>query len=434
MILVDTRLKKREDSGNILKVGMIGSGEMAKGMINQIINHTEGMTVACTYGRNASKVKDVFESLGLTKYVLTNDLDAAEDAIAQGLCVITDDIDTLCKLSSIEVLVESTGAIEFAAETILKAFKNKKHVLSFNAELDSTLGPILYKKAKEYGVKYALGDGDQPGVTMNLYRYVKAMGFTPLVCGNIKGMQDRYRTPETQKGFAASWGMNPVMATNFADGTKISFEQSCIANGTGMKVAQRGMLGFESTEHVDKLTHLFDVDKLKELGGIVDYIVGAQPSPGVFVYATTDDEFSKKYLKYGKLGDGPLYSFYQPYHLLFFDIASSISRLMDFDDGVLVPINGPVVDVITVAKTDLHPGDLLDGIGGFKTYGLCDNHEQVVAENLLPMGLSEGCVVNKFIPKDGVVHYSDVQVPKGRLVDELMEEQLQIKNYSYLKV
>ncbi len=426
MILVDTALKNREINKNPIMVGMIGAGQMAKGMINQIMNHTPGMTVACIYGRNATKVKNVLEELGLTKYLLTNEMIAAEDAITQGYCVITEDIDLLCEIGSVEVLVESTGAIEFAAETILKAFKNKKHVLSFNAELDSTLGPILNKKAKEFGVKYALGDGDQPGVTMNLYRYVKSMGFTPLVCGNIKGMQDRYRTPETQKGFAASWGMNAAMATNFADGTKISFEQSCIANATGMKVAKRGMLGYESSEHVDKLTHLFDVEKLKEMGGIVDYIVGALPSPGVFVYATTDDAYSKKYLKYGKLGDGPLYSFYQPYHLLFFDIASSICRLIDFEDGVIVPMNGPVVDVITVAKCDLHPGDLLDGIGGFKNYGLCENHDQVVVENLLHMGLSEGCVVNKFIPKDGVVHYSDVQIPEGRLIDLLMLEQLKL--------
>lgn len=348
-------------------------------------------------------------------------------AISNGECVITNHIDLLCDLNSIEVVVESTGAIEFGADTILRAFKSNKHVLSFNAELDSTLGPILNKKAKEFGVKYALGDGDQPGVTMNLYRYVKSLGFTPLVCGNIKGLQDRYRTPETQKGFAASWGMSPVMATNFADGTKISFEQSCIANGTGMKVAQRGMLGYESTAHVDDLTHLFDLEKLIELGGIVDYVVGPKPSPGVFVYATTDDPYSKKYLKYGKLGDGPLYSFYQPYHLLFFDIAASICRLIDFDDCVLAPLGGPVVDVITVAKKDLQPGDILDGVGGFLSYGLCENHQQVVEENLLPMGISEGCVVNRFIAKDEAITYADVQLPEGRLIDQLMEEQLSMK-------
>lgn len=426
MIIVDTLLRKRDREGRILKVGMIGAGEMAKGMINQIMNYTPGMTVAATYNRTPQRAVEVYKALKIDNYLVTDEFEKANFAISRGISVITGDIDLFLKLDEVEVVVESTGAITFGAETIIKAFANGKHVLSFNAELDSTLGPILYRKAKEIGVKYALGDGDQPGTTMNLYRYVMGLGFEPLVCGNVKGMLDYYRTPATQKKFADSWGMAPEMATNFADGTKVAFEQSCIANATGMRVAKRGMLGYESTDHVDNLTHLFDIDQLRQWGGIVDYIVGAKPSPGVFVYAATNDSFSKKYLRYGKLGDGPLYSFYIPYHLLFFDIASSISRLIDFDDPVIVPLDNPTVDVITVAKCDLKPGDLLDGIGGFKSYGLCENHNQVVFENLLPNGLSEGCVVIKPIPKDAVISYSDVQIPKNRLIDKLMAEQLTI--------
>jgi predicted homoserine dehydrogenase-like protein len=423
MILIDTALQKRERLGNPIKVGMIGSGEMGKGMINQIENFAPGMKVSATYGRETPKVEIVYHELGITDYLVTNEVRIANEAVAQGKSVITSDIDVLMQINDLDVLVEATGAIDFAAEALLKAFTHKKNVLSFNAELDSTLGPILLQKAKDNGVKYALGDGDQPGVTMNLYRYVKTMGFEPLLCGNIKGMQDRYRTPETQKAFAASWGMNPYMATNFADGTKISFEQSCIANATGMKVAQRGMIGHQSTDHVDKLTHLFDVDKLRELGGIVDYVVGAQPAPGVFIYAASNDPISIKYLKYGKLGEGPLYSFYVPYHLLFFDIASSICRLIDFDDPVIIPKAGSVVDVVTTAKTDLNPGDILDGIGGFKSYGLCDNHAVVTSENLLPMGLSHNCIVTRPVKKDQVITYDDVQIPKERLIDHLMKEQ-----------
>jgi predicted homoserine dehydrogenase-like protein len=423
MILIDTALQNRERLGNPIKVGMIGSGEMGKGMINQIENFTPGMKVSATYGRETLKVEKVYHELGINDYLVTNDLNTANEAVAQGKSVITSEIDVFVQIDDLDVLVEATGAIDFAVEAILKAYTHKKNVLSFNAELDSTLGPILLQKAKDHGVRYALGDGDQPGVTMNLYRYVKMMGFEPLVCGNIKGMQDRYRTPETQKAFAASWGMNPYMATNFADGTKISFEQSCIANATGMKVAHRGMIGHQSTEHVDKLTHLFDVDKLREMGGIVDYIVGAQPAPGVFVYAASDNPISVKYLKYGKLGEGPLYCFYVPFHLLFFDIASSISRLIDFNDPVIVPKAGSVVDVVTTAKTDLKPGDILDGIGGFKSYGLCDNHSVVVSEKLLPMGLSHNCIMTRPVKKDQVITYDDVQIPEGRLIDQLMEEQ-----------
>jgi len=426
MILVDKALERREQAGNPIKVGMIGAGEMAKGMINQIMHYTSGMTITAIFNRNPRRAEKVLQDLGLSKFEISNNLSDAENIILDGKILLTSDIELFLSLQSVEVVVESTGAVSFGAETLLKAFEKGKHVLSFNAELDSTLGPILYQKSKEAGVKYALGDGDQPGVTMNLYRYVKGMGFEPLVCGNIKGMLDYYRTPATQKAFAESWGMDPRMATNFADGTKVAFEQSCIANATGMKVAKRGMLGYESSGHVDEMTHLFDIEELRKLGGIVDFVIGSKPSPGVFVYAAAKDPYSEKYLKYGKLGNGPLYSFYVPFHLLFFDIASSIARLIDFDDPVIVPLKGPVVDVITVAKTDLNPGDQLDGIGGFKSYGLCENHNIVVKENLLPMGLSEDCILKYAIKKDDPITWDDVIIPDGRLIDVLWNEQLKL--------
>ena len=106
---------------------------------------------------------------------------------------------------------------------------------------------------------------------MNLYRFVKSLGMRPLVCGNIKGLQDFYRTPETQARFAKEWNQTPEMVTSFADGTKIAFEQVLVANATGMKVAQRGMIGIKHDGHVDELTGRFDIDQLRSLGGIVDY-------------------------------------------------------------------------------------------------------------------------------------------------------------------
>lgn len=426
MILTDKALEIRAKNNKPIRVGMIGAGEMAKGMINQIFHYTPGMEVTAIYNRTPSRVETVLQSLNIPDFEQSNQLEDASRISKEGKVWITSDIESFLSFEGLDVVVESTGSIEFGAATLLKAFEKGKHVLSFNAELDSTLGPILYKKSKEYGVKYSLGDGDQPGVTMNLYRYVKGMGFEPRVCGNIKGMLDYYRTPATQKAFADSWGMQPEMATNFADGTKVAFEQSCIANATGMKVAKRGMLGIQYDGHVDDMTSMFDLEQIRSLGGIVDFVIGSKPSPGVFVFAEAKDPYSVKYLKYGKLGDGPLYSFYVPFHLLFFDIASSICRLIDFDDPVIVPKNGPVVDVIAVAKTDLKPGDKLDGIGGFKAYGLCENHDTVLQESLLPMGLSESCIVKNPIQKDQAIKLSDVEFPQGRLIDQLWLEQNKI--------
>lgn len=423
MYIIDNALKRREAAGDPIKVGVIGAGEMAKGIINQITRYSPGIQVAVTYNRTLQKAVDAYRQAGLLDYKVIDNSDDLEKVISTGVPAITDNIDAVCEAQGLDLLIEVTGSIEFAARTITKAFDNKQNVLSFNVEIDATLGPILKHKAKLAKVKYSVADGDQPGVTQNLYRQVKLMGFDPVLCGNIKGLQDHYRNPSTQKSFAAQWDMTPEMVTSFADGTKISFEQACTANATNMQVAKRGMYGYNSKEHVDDLTHLYDVDELISLGGIVDYVVGAKPGPGVFIYAITKDPLAKKYLKYGKLGEGPLYSFYIPYHLLFFEIANSICRIVDFDDIILEPINGLNVDVVAVAKEDLKEGDIIDGLGGYKTYGVCENYPVSKKENLLSMGLAEGCKVLRPIAKDQVISLDDVELPENRLCDVLKEEQ-----------
>jgi len=423
MIIIDKKLKQRETDNNPIKVAIIGAGEMAKGIINQITKYSPGIVVAVTYNRTIEKAIKAYQEVGLDDYQFVETTSKLETAIINNLPAVTQNIDAVCEAQGIDVIIEVTGTIEFAAKTILKAFENGKNVLSFNVEIDATLGPILKQKAKVAGVKYSVADGDQPGVTLNLYRHVKSMGFDPLLCGNIKGLQDHYRNPTTQKGFAAQWGMTPEMVTSFADGTKISFEQACIANATGMQVAKRGMYGYHSTKHVDELTMMYDINELKHLGGIVDYVVGAKPGPGIFIYATTEDPLAIKYLNYGKLGNGPLYSFYVPYHLLFFEIASAICRLVDFDDIIISAKKGLVVDVPTVAKTDLNKGDIIDGLGGYKTYGTTENYSISKKEGLLPMGLAEGCVLKHKIAKDQLITYKDVVLPDDRISDQLKNEQ-----------
>ncbi len=426
MIIIDSALNKREKEGNPIRIGVIGAGEMAKGLINQVTKFTPGMKVMATFNRSLQRPKEIYEVAGIKNYKIVETVAEFQKAFDADIPVITQNIEVLTQGEGLDILVDMTGSIEFSTKLAIDAFTHNKDLLSFNAELDGTLGPILKYKADKAGVKYSIAEGDQPGVTLNLYRFVKTMGFEPLVCGNIKGMLDEYRTPGTQENFAKQWGMSPVMATNFADGTKVSLEQACIANATGMKVAKRGMLGYQSKEHIDNLTHLYDIDELKKLGGIVDFVVGAKPGPGVFVYATTDDPIAVKYLNYGKLGKGPLFSFYIPYHLLFFEIPISIARMVDFDDTIIAAKAGSVVEVIAIAKTDLIKGDLIDGMGGYKTYGICENSDIARNENLVPIGLAGGCKVLNNISKDQVLTFDDVELPQGRLCDQLWKEQIEL--------
>jgi predicted homoserine dehydrogenase-like protein len=330
----------------------------------------------------------------------------------------------LCRSEQIDVLIDVTGAVEFGARVVLEAFRHGKHVILMNAELDATLGPILQVYARKHGVILSACDGDQPGVEINLFRFVQGLGLIPRVMGNIKGLQDPYRTPTTQKAFAEKWGQNPSMVTSFADGSKVSFEQVVVANATGMRVAKRGMLAYEHRAHVDELTTRYDLDMLRELGGIVEYVVGAQPGPGVFCLAEHPDPKQRHYLNLFKLGEGPLYSFYTPYHLCHFEVPNTIGRVVLFGDSAGGAIGGPFVEVCAVAKRDLKAGEVLDDYGHYMTYGEAVNAPEMRERRYLPEGLVEGCRLTRNLPKDAVITYDDVVLPEGRVADQLYAEQL----------
>jgi predicted homoserine dehydrogenase-like protein len=402
---------------------MIGAGFMGRGIANQIANSVPGMELVAIFNRQIDAAKRAYSEAGIENVQVVSTVTELEDAIARGEYAVTEDAMLLCQAEGIDALIEVTGAVEFGAAVVMEAIAHRKHVIMMNAELDGTIGPILKVYADKAGVILSACDGDQPGVEMNLYRFVKSIGLTPLLCGNIKGLQDPYRNPTTQEAFAKRWGQKAHMVTSFADGTKISFEQAIVANATGMTIAKRGMLGYDFAGHVDEMTNMYDVEQLKELGGVVDYVVGAKPGPGVFVFATHDDPKQRHYLNLYKLGEGPLYSFYTPYHLCHFEVPLSVARAVLFQDAVMSPIAGPLVDVVTTAKIDLKAGETLDGIGYYMTYGQCEKSQIVQEQNLLPIGLAEGCRVKRDISKDQVLTYDDVELPSGRLGDKLRAEQ-----------
>lgn len=217
------------------------------------------------------------------------------------------------------------------------------------------------------------------------------------------------------------------MVTSFADGSKVSFEQAIVANGTGMRVAKRGMLGptVPAGTPIQKVADRYPLEVLLDGPGIVDYVVGAAPGPGVFVLGTHDHPTQKHYLNLYKLGQGPLYCFYTPYHLCHFEVPTTVARAVLFNDAALTPLDKPYVDVVATAKVDLKAGQVIDGIGHYLTYGECENSEVVQAQHLLPMGLAKDCRLKRDVPKDRTLTYDDVEVPPGRFVDKLRLEQTQ---------
>jgi predicted homoserine dehydrogenase-like protein len=425
VILVDNMLQKRHALGNPIRVGIVGAGFMCQGLTNQIENSIPGMRVAAISNRSVRRAVDVYKYSRHSDVVVADTQSQLDDAIRANKPVTTEDAFLLSRSGLIDVICDVTGSVEFGAHVVLEAFRYGKDVVLMNAELDATIGPILQVYARKYGVILSACDGDEPGVQMNLYRWVKGLGLTPRVIGNIKGLQDPYRNPTTQQGFAERWGQNPAMVTSFADGSKISFEQTIVANATGFGVRSRGMSrGLEYRGDIMEIGKLYDIEELRSLGGIVDYVVGT-PLTKVYVLAEHPDPKQQHYLNLYKLGEGPLYSFFIPYHLVHFEVPNSIARVVLFRDSLAAPLAGPVVEVCAVAKRDQKAGEILDGYGMYMTYGEAVNVDEMSRQQYLPEGLVEGCRVMRNIKKDTVLTYRDVELPLNRLADRLRAEQYQ---------
>jgi predicted homoserine dehydrogenase-like protein len=423
MWIVDTALKARADQNLPIRVGIAGAGFMCQGLTNQIVNSTRGMRIVAISNRRPEKAVAVFRYAGCEDIVVAESQLKFDNAAARGGLVATGNPMLLARSPHIDVLVDVTGSVEYGAHVALEAFKHRKDVVLMNAELDSTIGPILQTYADRHGVILTGCEGDEPGVQMNLYRWVKGLGLTPRLMGNVKGLQDPYRNPTTQQGFAERWGQNAAMVTSFADGSKISFEQSIVANATGFKVRSRGMSrGLQYTGDVLKIGELYDVEELRKLGGAIDYVVGT-PLTKVYCVAEHPDPKQQHYLNLYKMGPGPLYSFFIPYHLVHFEAPNAIARAVLFRDSTTKPLGGPVVEVCAVAKRDLKAGEVLDDYGMYMTYGEAVNADEMSAGRYLPEGLVEGCRLKRGIAKDAVITYDDVVLPDGRLADRLRAEQ-----------
>jgi len=420
-MIVDTALRERESKGNPIRVGMVGSGATGRAIALQLGTPAPGIRLVAIANRTLANGERAFREAGTTGWIRVGSAREAETAITRGLSILTEDPFVLTACSAVDVLVEVTGTIEPAAHVVIDAFNHGKHVVMVNAELDSMLGPILKVKADQAGVVVTNTDGDEPGVAMTLYRYLQSLGLRPVAAGNLKGMVDYYRNPDTQRAFAEKHGQNPMKVTSFADATKLSMETTVLANATGFHVGRRGMYG-PACEHVREMAHLLPADQMLETG-LVDYALGAEPHTGAFVIVHEESLFKRVQLAYYKLGDGPFYVFYTPYHLPHIQVASTIGRAVIHRDPTVAPLAGPVCEVVTVAKRNLKAGERLDGIGGFCSYGLIDNTSSARAMEALPIALSEDCVLRRNIAKDDVLSFNDVDQPSGRLVDSLWSEQ-----------
>lgn len=421
-----SRLQKQEDRGRTIKVAVTGAGLIGSGIARQI-NLTPAMRCALVVNRSVERAVQSHVRAGreASEIVVSDDANILHRAIRDDRPAITSRIDVLAELKELDVVVEATGAVDYGAKVALHAIAGGSHVIMMNAETDCTVGCVLKHKADEAGVVYSNSDGDQPGVLKRLTDFVAGIGLEIVAAVNCKGFMDIHATPETIRDWAEKQNTSLPMTTAFTDGTKMNIENAVLCNATGLTPEIRGMHGVKTRME----SALEDCLAVFEKRGLVDYTLGGNFGGGVFVIGFGDDPVMvEPYLKYLKMGNGPNYLFYRPYHLCHMETPFSVAEAVLDHEPTIAPQGSPVAEVIAVAKRDLSAGEVLDGIGGFKCYGQIDIAAD--AAGFLPIGLAQGATLTCSMVQGEPIGIDAVEINPETTIARLRRQQRDLPTHA----
>ena len=392
-----------------IRVAVIGIGSIGKGLVYQV-NATPGMKPVAIADIYINKAIDCAKWLQLD-YEVVNTLSDLNYAIQRGKVAITDKGELLASSGLVHVMIESSNAVLQGALHALKAIQNHQHVVMMNFEAEMMYGPILLKAALDEGVVYTCADGDQPTVIKKMIDEIEMWGLDIVMAGNIKNYLDRYTDPVKIAPEADKRTLDHKMCSAYTDGTKLCVEMAVLANAINGKAAVHGMFGHKM-KHVNEIFNYINFDEVWDRKHpLVDYVLGSEPKGGVFVVAHTADKFQQYTFNWfpPDVGPGPYYIFSKPYHLGHIEAMQCVAEAYLDGTARLQPIYGMRTNVHTYAKRDLKAGDLLDGMGGFNSYGLIENLTDNQSNPGLPILLNENLKLKKDISKDQRIGLEDVE-------------------------
>jgi len=419
-------LLKLESEGKPLRLGVSGAGWMGSGFV-AATSHVPGMNIAVLADPDTGKACEVLQKHGVQKgdIVETTKPGEADDAIIKGKTVVTGDHTFAAQLKHVDMLTDATPSPATGAETAEAGIEGGKDVVLVNIEADVTVGRILKKLARDAGVLYSVSSGDEPGCLMELWDFVKSLGYEPVVIGKGKNNPlNPASTPDTVRESADRDNKDAFQVASYVDGTKTMFEMTCAANATGCLPMRRGMVGPEAT-----LETVSQVFALRVDGGIttapytVDFVQGNAMAGGVFITVRIQDDRICKDLQYLKVGKGNYFTFFRPYHLWFLEAPISLARATLYGQRTLVPLDEPVAEVMTMAKKTLEPVEVLDDFGGYTFHGVMDRAAEAVHAGALPVGLAPGASIKRKVWKGKIITWDDVELDEESSVVKLRRMQ-----------
>ena len=414
-------LQARALTGKPIRIGLIGSGMMGGDIVTQVLQ-MQGIVVAAIADINIPGAVAALKDAGHPPSVHreTHTQSAFDQALRDGHIALTQDAQLVCCSDLIDVVVDATGKPVVGAEIGLAAMEHGKHLVMMNVEADVTIGAYLKHEADRLGVIYSLGAGDEPSSTIELIQFVTALGYPVIAAGKGKNNPLNFdATPDDYAEEARSKRLNPRMLVEFVDGSKTAVEMSAIANATGLVPDVPGMHGpSASLEDLHKVLCPEQDGGILKRKGVVDYTVGKGVAPGVFVVAEMAHPRLRERMNYLKLGTGPYYTFYRPYHLCSLEVPLTCARAVLYRRADMAPIAKPTAEVCAVAKRDLRPGDRLDAIGEYTYRAWAMTATDARRDRAVPCGLLEKGTVVQAIRKGELLTYANTAVdPTSRIVE-----------------
>lgn len=396
-----------------IRVAIVGAGAMGKGLFYQCLI-TPGMRCVALADIRVERCIACAEMWQVPYRVVTS-LDAMHGAIEEGVVAICEDGTLLARCMLADVLLEASSSIIPAVGFALTALEHGKHLVLMNAEIDLIFGPYLLAEAQKRKVVYTSCDGDQHGVIARLVREVELWGLKVVLAGNIKGFLDRYSNPTKIIPEADKRQLDYRMAAAYTDGTKLAIEMALVANGLGMMTPVTGMRGPRATL-VREALELFDLEAARASAAPwVEYLLSAEPGGGVFAIGYCGERYQRAMLAYYKMGDGPYYVFYRPYHLCHIEAMECVAQAALDGEALLQPTYGLRTNVFAYAKRPLKRGERLDGVGGYACYGLIENCAPNEMPRGLPICLADDVIVRRDVARDEKIELEDVEYDGGRV-------------------
>ncbi|MHC5210649.1 MAG: homoserine dehydrogenase [Planctomycetota bacterium] len=401
------RLEARETP---IKASVIGIGSIGKGLAFQL-HKTPGFQLVALADIVLDRAKACADWLSMP-YAICRTPEEVEAATSTGKLAVCRDALVLASARGEDVLIEASNAVHPGARHALAALDAGKHVVMMNFEAELMYGPYLLQQARSRGLVYTCSDGDQPTVIKRLVDDVSFWGFDLVMLGNIKGYHDLYTDPTKIAPEADKRNLDHKMCSSYTDGSKLGVEMASLANALGGRVHRPGMLGPRMSSIHDVFEHI-DFASIWNVGDppIVDYVVGAKPTGGVFVIGHTADPFQQFTLSWfpPDMGPGPFYLFYRPYHLGHIEALNCVAEAVLDNSSRLAPDAGMRTNVFCYAKKDLQAGDTLDGMGGYATYGLIENLGDAGLPPGVPQLICDGVRLKRPVAKDGRIALVDCE-------------------------